>query len=98
MRKPSHIGQTIKEVFEVIDKTTTGTSKKDISSAWARAAGAKAAAHSEPAGLKNKTLLVSVDSTVWIYHLRLKKKKLLKKIGALLEGQEIEEIKFRAGQ
>jgi len=103
MRKSTtpHISQAIKEVFEGIDKiNSTGPSKSDILSAWHKAAGPKAAKHTSPAALKDKTLLVNVDSTVWMYHLRLKEAVLLKKIDRLLKlkGQNIQRIRFRAGE
>ena len=103
MRKSTtpHISQAIKEVFEDIDKINpTGPSKTDILSAWHKVAGPKAAKHTSPAALKDKTLLVNVDSTVWMYHLRLKEAVLLKKIDRLLKlkGQNIQRIRFRAGE
>ena len=97
-KKPSHISQTIKEVFENIDPGgTAGAGKDNILSAWYKAAGSKAAKHSSPAALKDETLLVNVDSTAWIYQLRLKEQDLLKKISRLLKKQKIQKIRFRAG-
>ncbi len=99
MRKTSHISETIKEVFENISKTdTAGTSKDDILSAWQRAVGVKAAKHSSPVGLKDKTLIVNVDSTVWIYQLRLKEADILKKMRKQLKKPGVEKIRFRAGE
>lgn len=100
-QKPSHISQTIKEVFENIDQAgAIGISKEDIASFWCEAAGAKAARHSSPAGLKGKTLIVNVDSTIWIYQLRLKEQGLLKRMTRLLKkkDKDIEKIRFRAGE
>jgi len=96
---PSHISRTIKEVFENIEQAkATGVSKNDIYLLWHKAVGAKAAKHSIPAFIKDKTLFVNVDSTAWIYQLRLKEQDLLKKINRLLKKQKIQKIRFRAGE
>ena len=99
MQKSPHISEAIKEAFKNIDKTgTPGITRDDISSAWQKAAGAKAVKHSNPARLKEKTLIVNVDSTAWIYQLRLKEQGLLKKINRLLKKTQVERIRFRAGE
>ena len=99
MQKTPHISEAIKEVFKNIDETNApGITKNDILSAWQKAAGTKAAKHSSPASLKEKTLIVNVDSTVWIYQLRLKEQELLKKIKRLLKKMDVERIRFRAGE
>ena len=99
MNKPNHISDTIKEVFESIDKTNSpGVSKKNILASWETVVGEKAAAHSKPIELRGETLLVSVDSAVWIYQLRLKEKELLKKLKTLLGVEGIKKIRLRAGQ
>ena len=90
-QRPSHISQTIKDVFKNIGQD-------DIFSAWHKAAGPKATKHSRPVLIRDKTLLVNVDSTTWIYQLRLKEQTLLKKLGRLLERQKIQKIRFRAGE
>jgi predicted nucleic acid-binding Zn ribbon protein len=96
--KPSHISQVVKDIFGELDKAgVSNPDKVDISTVWVKAAGQKAARHSSPASLRNKTLLVSVDSSAWIYQLRLKEQELIKKMAKLLNKQEIEKIRFRAG-
>ncbi len=100
MKKPQHISGTIKEVFENLSASEeAGPGKKDdIYYKWEKAAGKTAARHSSPAGLKDKILTVNVDSTVWIYQLRLKEASILRKIGNSFKGHEIEKIRFRSGE
>ena len=99
IRKPSHISDTIKEVFENLDQTNkTGVGKDNVCLAWERAAGKTAARHSAPVSLRNKTLIVSVDSTVWMYQLRLQNAGLLKKINKQLKSHSVESIRLRAGE
>lgn len=95
---PSHIGQVLQGVFADLTQTRiSGNSKEEILSAWHKAAGLRASRHSSPAHIKNGALLVDVDSTAWMYQLRLKEAGIINKINKLLESQKIKKIKFRAG-
>ncbi len=99
MQKALHIRDTVKAVFENIERVRVGgTDKLDIFCVWEKAAGGKAAKHSSPAGLKDKTLVVNVDSTAWIYQLRLQEESLLSKIKKLARNNSIEKIRFRTGE
>lgn len=98
-RKVSHISNTVKEIFENIEQqSTSGKTGQDIVAVWSKAAGEAASAHSQPTALQNKTLVINVDSSAWIYQLRLKERDLLKKINTLLEKEAVQKIRFRAGQ
>ncbi len=99
MQKALHIGDAIKAVFENIERSRVGgAGRPDIFYVWGKAAGEKAARHSSPAGLKDKTLVVNVDSTAWIYQLRLQEEMLLGKIKKLIKSNDIEKIRFRTGE
>ncbi|MBN1405878.1 MAG: DUF721 domain-containing protein [Candidatus Omnitrophica bacterium] len=96
---PEHIGSALKGLFEEMHRANeAGLTKEAVVSAWVAAAGKKAAKHSSPAQLKGKTLLVNVDSSVWIYQLRLQEKEIVKKMNRLITTKEVEKIKFRSAE
>jgi predicted nucleic acid-binding Zn ribbon protein len=55
-----------------------------LAEAWAQLAGADAAAHSWPAGLRGGVLEVEVDSSVWAQQLQLRRPELLRALRAFL--------------
>jgi len=76
---------------ETLDKT--GLLKK-----WARIAGKKAARHSRPVSFRNSQLVISVDSSSWLYELNSNKRTILKKLASVPGGAGIKNIRFRIGK
>ncbi len=66
---------------------------------WERLVGETIARHTRPVGVRGKTLLVNVDSSVWLAELdRYFKDAMLEKISSGLDGIRIDEIRFRIGE
>lgn len=67
---------------------------KDIFEAWEKAAGPRAARHTQPFSLRKGVLTVGVDDSAWLYQLTIEKRRLM---GALTESlkEDIIDIKFR---
>ena len=73
-----HIKGVIHQLFSNIEKTTeTKPTKEKIEEIWRKVAGELAIKHSHPTAIKKKTLIINVDSPVWIYELQQKKDTLL---------------------
>ncbi len=92
-----HIEDIIKSVFKTLSKAPNPTSD-EISKIWRETAGKKAAAHSRPASLAKKRLVVDVDGSSWLYELTLNRKKLLAGLKKKLGEDKIKELQFRIGE
>lgn len=92
------------ELKDVVKKVISGLEKRqeeesDIVRVWQKAVGRKASAHTRPAFLKRKRLLVSVSDSSWLYKLTLEKKKIIKKFNDNIKSRKkIEELQFRIGE
>jgi len=96
---PTAIKEVLKKAIEQIDKKQQGqVSKEEIARYWESAAGKEASRHSSPAQFKGKTLLINVDSSIWIYQLNIKKKKIEEKLSRLLKHKAPVKIRLRAGE
>ncbi|NQT90603.1 MAG: DUF721 domain-containing protein [Candidatus Omnitrophica bacterium] len=98
-KQPELIKDILKTAIGGIEAETKGrVYKEDVQKAWEQAAGKEASRHSTPTNIKDKTLVIDVDSPVWIYQLRLKKDKIEKRLNKLIKNKEILSIKLRAGE
>ena len=94
----------IKEVLQEIFQGLEGERKKReqaLLSAWEKAVGPKGLNHTKVLAVKNRTLIVGVDSSPWLYLLSLYKQRILKKITEELEdfpAEKIEQIRFKTGK
>ncbi len=70
----------VKEVWkDLLKKQEEGRADK-VKEAWRRAAGQKAAGHTEIVYLTKDRILVNVESSAWLHALTLKKESLEKKL------------------
>ena len=65
---------------------------------WREVAGEEAAKHSFPQQIINKTLTVTVDSSVWIYYLHNHRQDIEKQLRKQLATQHNIKIRLRAGE
>lgn len=72
------------------------TKKQDIQNRWERLLDKKELKHTKIFEIKNDTLVVLVDSPVWLYQCNLKKKRLL--TGMQKEYPEIQKLRFKIGK
>jgi predicted nucleic acid-binding Zn ribbon protein len=70
-----------------------------IAQDWERLVGPKIAHHCKPVGVRGGTLLVNVDSSVWLSELsRFFKEMMLKQIHSEPGCKKIKDIRFRIGE
>lgn len=72
--------------------------QSQVSSAWVKVAGKKAASHTRISSAKKNKLVISVDSSGWLYQLNLDKEKIGKKLNKILGEEEPLKIYFRLGE
>lgn len=66
---------------------------------WKKIVGERVAAHSRPVAVRGRTLIVNVDSSVWLTELsRYFKEKILSKIHDEMGEKRIKDIRFRIGE
>ena len=56
-----------------------------------------AEAYTKPVSIKNKTLIITVSNSAWLYQITLKKENILKKIKKIIKNKEINDIRFKIG-
>jgi len=70
-----------------------------IAQDWERLVGSKIAQHCRPVAVRGRTLVVNVDSSVWLSELtQFFKDKILEQIHGEPGGKSIKEIRFRIGE
>lgn len=70
-----------------------------IAEDWGRVVGEKIAVHSRPVAVKGRTLIVNVDSSVWLSELNnFFKDKILDQLRSEFRERRIEDIRFRIGE
>jgi predicted nucleic acid-binding Zn ribbon protein len=70
---------------------------KNLKRAWQAVVGKEAAKHAQPLRFMRKTLVVEVDSPVWIYYLHNNKQDIEKTLNKQLNMQYDIKIRLRAG-
>lgn len=70
----------------------------EIVKVWNRLLDPNIAAHAQPAGIKNGTLFVSVDSSAWLSEIvRYRQREILIRLQASFGSQTIRKLSFRIG-
>lgn len=94
-KKASPLGDLVKDVVAGLGKRKLAEER--LAAAWAGAAGRRALKHTRPVALRRACLIVNVDSSSWLFELTLKKRVILKKVQAGVEGKKLKDIRFRIG-
>lgn len=98
-RKPTPIKNILTDTIKnIISEKEDSVYREDINKAWEEAVGKAASRHSTPAQIKRNTLIINVDSPIWIYQLNIKKEEVEKKLNKLLGRKEPLKIRLRAGE
>lgn len=92
-----NISESINKVIKQISEKQKDKSTQ-ILDKWDSFAGKLLARHSSPVDLRNKTLVVNVENSAWMYMLRLKQAQILGNINKALAGGDIQDIKLRVGK
>jgi predicted nucleic acid-binding Zn ribbon protein len=70
-----------------------------IAQEWERIVGAKIAGHSKPVGVRGRTLIVNVDSSVWLSELNnYFKDTIVDQVRSDFQESRIKRIRFRIGE
>jgi predicted nucleic acid-binding Zn ribbon protein len=64
---------------------------------WERSVGSAIAANARPVAFKGDLLLVHVNSSTWLHHLRFLEKEMIAKINAAMGDTHIHSIKLKVG-
>jgi predicted nucleic acid-binding Zn ribbon protein len=91
------IGRLVKDALKKLGGAKPFTAQ-DARAVWAKAAGKKAARHSQPVSFRRSRLVVNVDSSAWLYELTLKKRGIIKKLDGKFGTKKVKEIRFRVGE
>jgi predicted nucleic acid-binding Zn ribbon protein len=94
--EPTRVGAVL---GRVLDDLGFGSARlaMQVQERWPELAGAEAAAHSSPEGLRGATLLVRVDASVWGQQLQLRAPEILGRLRELLGERAPTELRFRVG-
>ena len=96
-KKAERIETIVKSLMEKLDKRSNPTSD-EIEGIWKEIVGKKAFAHTKPALLKKKRLVINVDGSGWLYELTLRKDEFLAALKKRLGKDKINELQFRIGE
>lgn len=97
-KKPaSSIADILGGVLGKLEKQKN-SSKEEMEVYWKQLAGEKAFVHSRPVSIRKKILTVRVDTSAWLEHLVLNKRKLLKGLKRTLGKDKISELHFKIGE
>ncbi len=73
-------------------------SDTEIPKVWSNAIDPRVTAHAQPTGLRNGTLFVTVDNSVWLHEIiRYHKREILSRLQTSFGKQKIQRISFRLG-
>ncbi len=86
-------------IEKVIDKLQAKRQEKGakIYCKWSKIVGNVFAKHCSPVDLKDETLIINVESSAWMYMLRLKQGQILEELNKI-SAQKIKAIKLRIGK
>ena len=73
-------------------------SDTEIPKVWTNAIDPRVTAHAQPTGLRNGTLFVTVDNSMWLHEIiRYHKREILSRLQTSFGKQKIQKISFRLG-
>jgi predicted nucleic acid-binding Zn ribbon protein len=91
------IGEILEKVLKKLGLERRAREAR-IAQEWGRIVGERIAMHSKPVALRGKTLIVHVDSSVWLSELsQFFKDKILEQVRGELGEKRIGDIRFRIG-
>ncbi|MFA5068730.1 MAG: DciA family protein [Candidatus Omnitrophota bacterium] len=94
--KPVQIKDIIRSAVDKARAAQKGTD--DLRKAWQSAAGNEAAAHSYPRKKNGDTVVIVVDSSVWMHYLHCNKNVIENKLAVFLATGKGVHIKLMAGE
>ena len=96
-KKFTHIGEILQETLLGFRRETNETLAV-LGACWSEVVGETLGAHSCPAAMKGKQLLVHVNSSVWLQEFRFAKADVVEAANRLLGRPLVQDIKFKVGK
>jgi predicted nucleic acid-binding Zn ribbon protein len=94
---PSHIGDSLKSLFQGPLKAPNVSAEWKIWELWEQSVGTEISRQAVPKTFKNGILFVSARSALWASELQLRSHQIRMKLNTALGQELIREIHFRAG-
>lgn len=97
-REPESLAKVIETVLESLEKSDLKKCGK-IFLNWSGIVGDALAIHTKPGQIRNKRLIVRVDSSNWLYEIRKNlDRQILEKVQSAVGKETIEEIRYIVGE
>jgi len=96
-KKFTHISEVLRQTLQDCRRETNETLAV-LGACWPEVVGETLGAHSCPAAMKGKQLLVHVNSSVWLHEMRFLKDDLIDAANRLLDQPRVKDIKFKVGK
>lgn len=90
------IGNVLKNILDEC-RSASGGGILNLVQVWETAVGKPISDNARPFAVNGSLLLVHVSSSVWLHQLQFLKTELLETLNHGLEGQQIDDIKFKIG-
>ena len=95
--QPAIIKDIADEVIKKLSDERTSKSAR-LNASWMEAIGEENIKHARPVEMKEKVLIVNVDSSVWLHKLTMDKANLLARFKGRMGEDVVSDIKFRIGE
>jgi predicted nucleic acid-binding Zn ribbon protein len=92
-----HISEILTHTLQNCRRETNETLAV-LGGCWSEMVGETLGAHSCPAAMKGKQLLVHVSSSVWLHEMRFLKAEMIDEANRLLGHPLVQDIKFKVGK
>ncbi len=93
--KTESLKQILPKVFEDLEKKKVLQNLEEV---WGSTIDSRAIKHTKIANFKKGVLTVTVNSSIWIYELTLKKSEFLKRLRRKKFFNDLKDIRFRIGE
>lgn len=97
MSRPIALKDVVAEVMQGLG-VGKKNKKEGVVEVLGRFLGRKALGHIKAQNYQNQKLIINVDSSVWLYKLKLEEKNILDKLNNALPELHIKEVVFRLGR
>jgi predicted nucleic acid-binding Zn ribbon protein len=93
-REPRKLGDILPNIIQNLGQKTE--TEREITRAWAKAAGKKIASHTRPVYIKEARLFVETDSSSWTHTAMMQRHIILDKLNQILGEAKVRNIIFRS--
>ena len=90
--------EIIKTILESVFQKRKLDKSFQVFDIWEEAVGTRIARHSQPKGLKDHTLWVTVDNSIWMHQLTFLEGQIKEKLSQMMGSPLVEKIRFQIGE